>query len=489
MNEPLVSLAVVFAALLALAGCASRPINEPISQVDPHGGYRGNLIAAAIPNNDPHTLFLLAFSGGGTRAAAFSYGVLEELRRTGVVVDGQKRRLLDEVDGMVGVSGGSFTALAYALYGDRLFSEYEERFLKRDVQGALVSRALNPFNWHKFIGGSAGRSDMAADYYDEILFQGATFDELLSKPGPFAFASATDISTGARFVFSQGDFDLICSDLGKVRLARAAATSSAVPVVLSAMTFNNYGGTCGYQYPAWVRAVTDPEAEALTSGHAVQRYHDMRTFQNSHDRPYLHLVDGGVSDNIGMRMVLETLQLLVLNASFRQEMGFAGYRRVVLIVVNARSSPRTDWDRSEAPPGFINQLLQSSGVPIDRYSFETIEAIRSALLIYTWHRELEIANARLAGATPAEAEAKANAIVPKLELYTLSLGFDEITDPQERDYFMNLPTSFVLPAGAVDRLRDIAGRLMRKSPEYQRMLRAFGDAVASPGPAEAGMGH
>jgi len=489
VNEPLVSLAVVFAALLALAGCASRPINEPISQVDPHGGYGKDVIAVKLPNNDPHTLFLLAFSGGGTRAAAFSYGVLEELQRTGIVVDGQRRPLIDEVDGMVGVSGGSFTALSYALYGNRLFSEYEERFLKRDVQGTLLSRALNPFNWYKFVGGTAGRSEMAADYYDEILFQGATFNDLLAKPGPFALASATDISTGARFVFSQADFDLICSDLGKMRLARAAATSSAVPVVLSAMTLNNYGGTCGYQYPAWVRAVNDPHAPELPSGHAVQRYRDMQSFQNSQDRPYLHLVDGGVSDNIGMRMVLETMQLLVLNASFRQEMGFAGYRRVVFIVVNARSSPRTDWDRSEAPPGFVDQLLQSSSVPIDRYSFETIEAIKDGLRIYTWHRELEIANARLAGATKAEAEAKVNAAIPELDFYTISVSFDEITDAQERDYFMNLPTSFVLPAEAVDRLRDIAGRLMRKSPEYQRMLRAFGGPVASPGPAEAGMGH
>lgn len=480
MNELRLTLAVVFAALLALTGCASRPINEPISQADPQSGYRGNLIAAEIPNNDPHTLFVLAFSGGGTRAAAFSFGVLEELRRTEIMVDGRKRRLLDEVDGMVGVSGGSFTALAYALYGDRLFSEYEERFLKRDVQGTLVVRALNPFNWPKFVGGSAGRSDMAADYYDEILFQGATFNDLLRKPGPFAFASATDISTGARFVFSQGDFDLICSDLGKMRLARAAATSSAVPVVLSAMTFNNYGGTCGYQYPAWVRAVVDPAARVRPSGHAEQRYKEMQSFQNSQDRPYLHLVDGGVSDNIGMRMVLETLQQIVLNASFRQEMGFAGYRRVVLIVVNARSSPRTDWDRSEAPPGIINQLLQSSSVPIDRYSFETIEAIRDALLIYTRHRELEIANARLAGATKAEAEAKVNAAIPELDFYTISVSFDEITNPQERDYFMNLPTSFVLPAEAVDRLRDIAGRLMRQSPEYQRILRTFGATAASP---------
>ena len=126
-----------FLAIVALGGCASRPINEPITQADPKSGYRPYLLIPKRQNNDPHTLFVLAFSGGGTRAAALSYGVLEELRRTEIVVDGQRRRLVDEVDLITGVSGGSFTALAYALYGERLFSEYEQRFLKRDVQGAL----------------------------------------------------------------------------------------------------------------------------------------------------------------------------------------------------------------------------------------------------------------------------------------------------------------------------------------------------------------
>jgi NTE family protein len=137
-------LAISLLVALTLVGCASRPVNEPIAKVDPRAGYRPYLLIPKRQNNDPHTLFVLSFSGGGTRAAAFSYGVLEEFRRTNLVVDGQRRRLIDEIDVITGVSGGSFTALAYALYGDRLFSEYEQRFLKRDVQGALVARAANP---------------------------------------------------------------------------------------------------------------------------------------------------------------------------------------------------------------------------------------------------------------------------------------------------------------------------------------------------------
>ena len=462
----------VLLALVALAGCATRPINEPIARFDPQAGYRPYLLLPKRANNDPHTLFLLAFSGGGTRAAALSYGVLEELRRTEVVIDGQRRRLIDEVDLITGVSGGSFTALAYALHGERLFAEYEQRFLKRDVQGDLIARAANPFNWHKYIGGTSGRSELAADYYDEILFEGATYADLLGRQTPVAIANGTDLSTGSRFSFYQNDFDLLCSDLNKVRLSRAAATSSAVPVVLSPVTLNNYGSTCGYEYPAWVADVAKTEGRVRPSGRVLQRYREMQAFQDSKERPYIHLVDGGVADNIGMRTVLETFEALGASASFRGDVGFGVIRRIVIIVANARSAPKTEWDRKEDPPGLVGQLLAASGVPIDRYSFETIETMKDRQEIYLWRREIEILKARLAGATEAEAEAKVP--LPKIRTHVLDVSFDEIPQPEERAYFMNLPTSFVLPAESIDKLREVAGRLLRQSQDYQSMLQEFG---------------
>ena len=122
------------------------------------------------------------------------------------------------------------------------------------------------------------------------------------------------------------------------------------PGVLSAVTFDNYGGTCGYQYPAWVADVANPKSRSRPSARAFQRYREMQAFQNSKDRPYIHLVDGGVSDNIGVRGVIETLEELAASAKFRGEVGFGGVRRIVLLVVNSHASPSTDWDREESPP-------------------------------------------------------------------------------------------------------------------------------------------
>ena len=303
MNRLRRLLPTALSALLLLGGCATAPINPPITHADPMAGYR-------VENNehyrrDKEDLVVLAFSGGGTRAAAFSYGVLEALRDTELVGrNGQRERLLDSVDVITGVSGGSFTALAYGLYGDRLFSEYERRFLKRDVQGELLGRALNPVYWGPLSSPYWGRSELAADLYDEILFNGATFADLQRGSGPMIVASATDLNSGARFYFTQKMFDILCSDLSGVRLARAAASSSAVPVVLSPVTIENYGGTCGYKEPAFFARFERSAEVARPAARALQDLKELRYYEDGTLRPYLHLVDGGVADNLAMREIL-----------------------------------------------------------------------------------------------------------------------------------------------------------------------------------------
>ena len=118
-------------------------------------------------------------------------------------------------------------------------------------------------------------------------------------------------------------------------------------------------------------------------------------------------------------------------------------------------------------------------MPIDRYSFETVEIMKDREEIYGWRREMLVLRARLAGET--EAEAEASVALPKLTLHTMDVSFDAIEDPKERDRFMNMPTTFVLPAEDVDRLREIGGRLLRQSKDYQSMLGELGQ----PAPAVA----
>src|SRR6266550_2260750 len=140
--------AVAFSAIILLeVGCAHYPENARIEHYDPQSGYRFRNLSH--PGNSDSLQVFLAFSGGGTRAAALSYGVLEELARTQIVWEGQTRRLLDEVDYISAVSGGSFTAAYYALYGDGIFTDFEKKFLDKNLQGELIWRLCSPINWFR----------------------------------------------------------------------------------------------------------------------------------------------------------------------------------------------------------------------------------------------------------------------------------------------------------------------------------------------------
>ena len=248
--------------VVAAAGCAHYPINQPLKQYDPQVGYRGkNLITR---RNEPRFVILLTFSGGGTRAAAFSYGVLETLRDTTVSIHGQQRRLLDEVDWISGVSGGSFTAAYYGLFRDRIFEDFETRFLKKNIQGDLTSAIFfNPINWVKLFSPYYDRSDLAAEYYDKNVFDGATFSDMLARKEPMIVINATDMVHGTRVSFNQDAFDAICSDLSTFPVARACAASSAVPIVLSPITLRNYAGKCGFQMPKVLAEAMQPPRDVI----------------------------------------------------------------------------------------------------------------------------------------------------------------------------------------------------------------------------------
>lgn len=443
----------VAGAILLITGCVHRSQTPPLEKADTSKGFYFH--THSRPNNSSDTLFVLCFSGGGTRAAALSYGVLEELRKTQIALDSGPRRLLDEVDAISSVSGGSVTAAAYALYGDEVFQYLEPAFLKRNIQRQILGRVLNPFRWNKLWSKTYGRSDLAAELYDEVLFHGATFADLAKRPGAFTVINSTDISTGARFSFTQYQFDLICADLNQLPVSKAVAASSAVPGLLSPITFNNYSGRCDAWIPNIDAARTHLSNDKLPSR---SRFHlsEITSYMDSTNRPYLHLVDGGVSDNLGIRAVLDGLLAIESNADIRNLFDLAAVRRVAFVVVNAYSSPEKNWDRHEQPPGDLELALSGAAIPMDRYSIETYELMREQL--NRWRDSQR-------GTT--------NRVEPELEFFPVEVSFSHIADSDERRFFYNQPTSFVLPDESVDRLRAIGGRLLRESPEYKAFLADF----------------
>ena len=439
------SLACAVALLAALcvfaSGCAHWPATPRLEQAGVPG-YRIDEVTR--PGQSDDLLVVLAISGGGTRAAALGYGVLEELRRTEVMVNGKKRRLLDEVDIISAVSGGTFPATYYALRGEKTFEEFEAKVLSRNFESELAWRIVTPTNWFRLPSGTFGKSDLFAELYDETVFDHATFADLKKANGPFVVINGTDVTTGARFSFMQDQFDAICGDLSKVTLARAVATSTALPPLLTPVTLENRGGTCGRKAPAWQAAAEAASGQSETPGRALFRARALQSYENP-ARPYIHIFDGGLSENLGLAEVIRAMEILKVSPDETVLPAFRRARKVVVIAVNALRFPVVDWDTSDAPPDTDTLTDQMWSIPVDRITLDGVEQVRDKLA--AWQAE-----------------------APDRRAYFAQVTFENLKDPAERLYFKQVKTRLQLPKEQIDKVREVAGRLLREAPAYQRLL-------------------
>ena len=220
---------------------------------------------------------------------------------------------------------------------------------------------------------------------------------------------------------------------------------------------------------------------ARPAARAIQDLKELRYYEDGKRRPYLHLVDGGVADNLAMREILAILEELEALHLEGLPTPLDHARKLAVFVVNSLSTPPLDWDQKTEHPGHVDVLLQATGVPIDHYSYEAVELLRDTAARWKMLRGIRDSGAIIDASNPALAEVTR---VPNLEIYVINVSFAELKDATERAYLNEQPTSFVLPPEAVDRLRAAAGTIMLESPDFQRYLKDLGDRVVkTPTPA------
>ncbi len=465
MKKIIERVALLLVMILA-TGCSHfghYPVNAPLEKHNPEYGYIAQNMGPV--GNAEELLLILTFSGGGTRAAAFSYGVLEELKATEIALGGKKRRLSDEADIISGVSGGSFTAAYFGLFGDRIFEDFEQRFLKKDIQSALSSSVfLNPVNWFRLSSPLFDRSDLAAEYYDENVFDRKTFGHMLERKGPMVLINATDMSLGARFTFHQTVFNAICSDLSRFSVARACAASSAVPGLLTPLTLKNYAGRCGFVMPPFIQ-------EPSQSYRVRAMRETLSSVMDSEKKKYFHLIDGGVADNLGLRAIEESIESAGSAWTTLKFSGREKVRKVVFVVVNAETKAEPEWDRIEWIPPFSAMLSSYSTIAIVRYNRETMAILQESF--DRWAQDI-----RTGRCPPGQVSTEPGSC-GDIEFYLADVRFENLEDKAEADYLGKLPTAFRLSGEEVDRLKAAARKLLVESDGFRKFLKNLDSGASS----------
>lgn len=449
--------------MVSLSACEYvRPtLNAPLTHWDPQYGYRMPNLTTPEQGNSDSLLVLAAFSGGGTRASTLAFGALRELSRQPITWEGKQKRLLDELDVIYALSGGTFTGAYYALFGERIFHDFEYRFLRKDWESELRSRIFrSPSNWFRLWSPYFGRTHIMAELLDEALFEGKTYGDLLrQKTRPGILIHASDMATLSRFEFLQAQFDAMCSDLNQLPVAYASAASAALPLVLSPITLNNYAGQCGYEPPAWLL-----EAKKSTRAIQRQRAQELLSYLDAEKRPNVHLLDGGLSDNMALRGIVEGVGVSGGLENIAKNAGIKNIKKLVIISVNAETAPDVKEYRSDHIPVLSRAFSSLVDIPINRYSTDTLLLMRFA--VQMWRNELRN---RLPGAE--------NVFAQDAEIYFVDVSLNAVEDQTEREYLMKIPTTLHLTDHQIDRLLLAATRLIRNDPEFQRLMQ---EIAASP---------
>jgi NTE family protein len=500
----------------SLCGGKSQSSDACAFDANPQSTYRFS------PKPDKETLVIVTFSGGGARAAALAFGTLTTLEDLAPARDsaaGSASSLLDQVDIISSVSGGSVTAGWYALNGKLGLGMAGDdaklwTFITKEWTGELIWKGLNPWSLGRYTFSTYERNDVLVDFFRQHLFRDVTYDVVLDKyrsnpHQPYVILNATDLGHESIFSFTQGHFDLLCSDLGKYRVADAVAASGNFPLAFSPLGIQNYSG-CAAQHspswnadgpPQWVNHYAQFEGKNAVTPLSIQ-LNEVRSARQAQDflqspysgngDQYVHLLDGGVTDNLGIRSTLaieddpaRVPSLYLRLSGAKRPAGYQSVRRILYIVVNARTRDPKGIDGTKAPPGEISTAFKMTDTMLDASTLADQDYLIAELESIANSGRSE-SGAVTDGPCPGPAAflsckpgAQSTYKAPdgRLAFFVVSVDFEMIPDKTCRDKAWLLPTNWGLGESKARETADLARVILSNSRDLKNY---YDDTNGSP---------
>jgi len=435
--------------LFVLSACAPR-YNIPLE------GQLPPPVPAPI-QQDEQTLVFVALSGGGTRAAAMSWAVLESLKKIPYVYKDQSGNqvdstLADEIDYISGISGGSFAAVAWCLYRDKM-DVFRKNFIERNIQGELAKGIfIPPWQGLRLFSSEYDRINMAAELYDKTVFKGKTFGDL--PPHPVAWIHATHLALGTRFTFTSNYFKLLESDISAYPVGYACAASSAFPILLSPLTVINYGD------PADLSQDINYKMAKRNARRDIEKdfYKRMIEFYNDKNNKYMHLADGGLVDNQGLQAIIDQFDTNgIINKKLNDRDN--PLKRLIIINVNAGVLPDDISCKSPSAPGISSVIKYTMVTSMDILSAKRWMEIKARC------NQVNKAAIDIRGST------RSLSLLEKP--YTIEINFRNVKEPSLKADCYKLPTSFHLNQKQLELIDTVVPSLVEADPDMVRLIKSL----------------
>lgn len=443
-----------------LGGCVVLPDPRVADTPSAHPATGG--LAPLGPGLEGEVL-VLAFSGGGARAAAFSLGVMEGLAALPAPGGGS---LADRVALTTGASGGALPAAWMGLHGAAEFESYRATVLDADWHGRVRTGTASPVNLLRLYGGGVNNPDAFADALDREVFRGARLGDFGRAGRPQVVLSATDIANHAPFFFAPATFAQLCADGPAMRVADAVAASMAAPVLFRPLTMQAFAGACATPGPAWLGAADDRQAPWMLARQARA----FASYREAERVAFVHLLDAGLTDYLAVAALLVArLGAETPHAPLAPD-DAVRLARLTVVLVDVGQAPIDPWPLDADGPDGQQAIEAAFGAAMGTNVRLARDALAAALddwqtALRDWRCGLDQAEVlRWRGTLEGW----------RCDAVTVTLGrvsFDDLP-PDEREALAAIKTRLSLPRDEVDQL--IAGG--RAAALASPALRALSDA-------------
>ena len=328
----------VVALSLLLGGCFAQVRDLPPLAAKP--------TFAPIPEASPDLLVGLAISGGGSRAATFAAAVLEELARIPVKDTSGQRSVLEKVQYISSVSGGSLAAGYFAarkparsepMLGSQGLSPVYQQFFK-DYQAAMQENYERAAIWRQLLFFRAFNPTKAAyslaEVWDANFLDGMTFNGLYEREragdSPRIIFNGTSYNSGQRFALTTlpaADFDY---DFVSVLLENLVSRSGQMSEGQRIIEANLRQARRQFLPLTFEQLGADhrdlPISLAMVSSASFPPAVGPVTYGIGRPPRYEHVGDGGLFDNLGTES---------LATFFLKKIPRASSKRGLIIVIDA----------------------------------------------------------------------------------------------------------------------------------------------------------
>lgn len=445
MLKKLLVILLVLTGILLICRCCTPRYNMPLT------------VSAESPVypivNDSQTLMFTCFSGGGTRAMAMGYYVVEELSKVYTSL-GSGQSLRDEIDYTSGVSGGAFVSAALPVYPESLWPAFYDCAVHKNIQKALVFEMAKPWNWFKLMSPYYTRTNLAAEWYDKNIFNKNTFGSIC---GPKPFINAALLAEGAHLVFTEQYFKYLNSDITTYPLGYACAASSAFPGGFAPISLKNYNTST----PSESLMLLDPKYAAADRNQTdISQYEFKKMYQFLHtaENKYIHLSDGGIAGNTGIERVLDEWKTNgIINKALNADS--LPLRKLIFVVVNAGTEKPDRSCTEQQVPNIPKVILYTTSISMDILSNERLTMLKDKI------EELWKAIQQ------SRAEDPSLALLEKP--YLIEINARNLTDTKLKAEFEQIPTAFDLPTKQLDLIKTVVQTLLAEQPDMIRLKNSY----------------